>query len=406
MVELLAPAGDLERLKTACIYGADATYVGGISFGLRKGATNFNHDQLKEAVQFTHSLGKKLYVTMNIIPHDGDLTGLTEYIAFLDSIHVDAVIVSDPGIFMEVKQNSNLEIHISTQGSVTNAPTANFWHNLGASRIVLARELTLEEIRHIRRHTPDSLELEAFCHGAMCMSYSGRCLISSYMTGRDANRGDCAHPCRYKYHLMEEKRPGEYFPIEETEGGTYLMNSKDLKTISFVDQLIDAGIHSLKIEGRMKSSFYVATVLRAYRRAVDMYLKNPKTYVFEEEWDRELTMSSHRPFTDGFYHGNPKEDGQFPKDSASLSSAQYKADVLRVDREEQRMYISLKNGINEGDILEVIGPKYFTRTFTVEDLRDAEGLSVERANIPNSTYSFIYDGEDVEHSFIRKVVEK
>ena len=221
MIELLAPAGDLNRLKIAIDYGADAIYLGGMSFGLRKGATNFTREEMIEGVKYAHERNKKVYVTLNIIPHEGDTDGIEEYIVFLEDIGVDAVIVSDPGIFNKVKKYSNLEIHISTQGSVTNAATANFWYELGAKRIVLARELSLDEIKKIRENIPYDMDLEAFCHGAMCMSYSGRCLISSYMTGRDANLGDCAHPCRYKYYLMEEKRPGEYFPIEETEGGTY-----------------------------------------------------------------------------------------------------------------------------------------------------------------------------------------
>lgn len=244
MIELLAPAGDLSRMKTAFMYGADACYIGGIEFGLRKAATNFTRDDLKEAVEFANKNNKKIYVTLNIIPHEGDFDGMVDYIKFLDEIGVHAVIVSDPGVFSLVKENSNLQIHISTQGSVTNSNTINFWHKMGASRVVLARELSLEEIATIRKNIAPEMELEAFCHGAMCMSYSGRCLMSSYMTGRDPNKGDCAHPCRYKYYLMEEKRPGEYFPIEETEGGTYIMNSKDMKTISFVEKLIEAGITS------------------------------------------------------------------------------------------------------------------------------------------------------------------
>lgn len=403
MIELLAPAGDLSRLKIAIDYGADAVYLGGIKFGLRKGATNFTKEEMVEGIEYAHKFGKKVYVTLNIIPHDEDLVGLDEYIKFLSASKVDGVIVSDPGILMKVKELSDMEIHISTQGSVTNAPTANFWYQMGARRIVLARELDLNEIKNIRQNIPDDMVLEAFCHGAMCMSYSGRCLISSYMTGRDPNRGDCAHPCRYKYHLVEEKRPGEYFPIEEVDGGTYLMNSRDLKTIEFIEKLIQAGIYSLKIEGRIKSSYYIATILRAYRSAIDEYLKSPDDYKFNEKYDEEIEMTSHRPFTSGFYFGNPGAEGQYNQSSKYFSEAQYKADVVEV--KDGRLYIYLKNGINEGDTLEIIGPKT-TQEVVVKDLRDEKGKGIERANVPKSVYSFLFEGEAKDNYFVRKVVSK
>ena len=403
MIELLAPAGDLSRLKIAIDYGADAVYLGGIKFGLRKGATNFTKEEMVEGIEYAHKFGKKVYVTLNIIPHDEDLVGLDEYIKFLSASKVDGVIVSDPGILMKVKELSDMEIHISTQGSVTNAPTANFWYQMGARRIVLARELDLNEIKNIRQNIPDDMVLEAFCHGAMCMSYSGRCLISSYMTGRDPNRGDCAHPCRYKYHLVEEKRPGEYFPIEEVDGGTYLMNSRDLKTIEFIEKLIQAGIYSLKIEGRIKSSYYIATILRAYRLAIDEYLKSPDDYKFNEKYDEEIEMTSHRPFTSGFYFGNPGAEGQYNQSSKYFSEAQYKADVVEV--KDGRLYIYLKNGINEGDTLEIIGPKT-TQEVVVKDLRDEKGKGIERANVPKSVYSFLFEGDAKDNYFVRKVVSK
>lgn len=403
MIELLAPAGDLSRLKIAIDYGADAVYLGGIKFGLRKGATNFTKEEMVEGIEYAHKFGKKVYVTLNIIPHDEDLVGLDEYIKFLSASKVDGVIVSDPGILMKVKELSDMEIHISTQGSVTNAPTANFWYQMGARRIVLARELDLNEIKNIRQNIPDDMVLEAFCHGAMCMSYSGRCLISSYMTGRDPNRGDCAHPCRYKYHLVEEKRPGEYFPIEEVDGGTYLMNSRDLKTIEFIEKLIQAGIYSLKIEGRIKSSYYIATILRAYRSAIDEYLKSPDDYKFNEKYDEEIEMTSHRPFTSGFYFGNPGAEGQYNQSSKYFSEAQYKADVVEV--KDGRLYIYLKNGINEGDTLEIIGPKT-TQEVVVKDLRDEKGKGIERANVPKSVYSFLFEGDAKDNYFVRKVVSK
>lgn len=402
MIELLAPAGDLSRMKTAFMYGADACYIGGIEFGLRKAATNFTRDDLKEAVEFANKNNKKIYVTLNIIPHEGDFEGMVDYIKFLDEIGVHAVIVSDPGVFSLVKENSNLQIHISTQGSVTNSNTINFWHKMGASRVVLARELSLEEISTIRKNIAPEMELEAFCHGAMCMSYSGRCLMSSYMTGRDPNKGDCAHPCRYKYYLMEEKRPGEYFPIEETEGGTYIMNSKDMKTISFVEKLIEAGITSLKIEGRVKSAYYIATVVRAYRRAIDSYLKDPENYKFDESLDKEVISSSHRPFTSGFYFGNPMEDGQYNNNQVAIPKSTFKGEVH--ETKDGRIYFTLKNGLNEGETVSVMGPEG-DEVVEVKDLRNEEDKHVERANVPQTIYSFLYDKDASEGFYIRQVEE-
>lgn len=402
MIELLAPAGDLSRMKTAFMYGADACYIGGIEFGLRKAATNFTRDDLKEAVEFANKNNKKIYVTLNIIPHEGDFDGMVDYIKFLDEIGVHAVIVSDPGVFSLVKENSNLQIHISTQGSVTNSNTINFWHKMGASRVVLARELSLEEISTIRKNIAPEMELEAFCHGAMCMSYSGRCLMSSYMTGRDPNKGDCAHPCRYKYYLMEEKRPGEYFPIEETEGGTYIMNSKDMKTISFVEKLIEAGITSLKIEGRVKSAYYIATVVRAYRRAIDSYLKDPENYKFDESLDKEVISSSHRPFTSGFYFGNPMEDGQYNNNQVAIPKSTFKGEVH--EAKDGRIYFTLKNGLNEGETVSVMGPEGDV-IVEVKDLRNDENKHVERANVPQTVYSFLYDKDASEGFYIRQVEE-
>lgn len=402
MIELLAPAGDLSRMKTAFMYGADACYIGGIEFGLRKAATNFTRDDLKDAVEFANKNNKKIYVTLNIIPHEGDFDGMVDYIKFLDEIGVHAVIVSDPGVFSLVKENSNLQIHISTQGSVTNSNTINFWHKMGASRVVLARELSLEEISTIRKNIAPEMELEAFCHGAMCMSYSGRCLMSSYMTGRDPNKGDCAHPCRYKYYLMEEKRPGEYFPIEETEGGTYIMNSKDMKTISFVEKLIEAGITSLKIEGRVKSAYYIATVVRAYRRAIDSYLKDPENYKFDESLDKEVISSSHRPFTSGFYFGNPMEDGQYNNNQVAIPKSTFKGEVH--EAKDGRIYFTLKNGLNEGETVSIMGPEGDV-IVEVKDLRNDENKHVERANVPQTVYSFLYDKDASEGFYIRQVEE-
>lgn len=281
-IELLAPAGDINKLKTAIEYGADAVYLGGESFGLRKASKNFTLDKIKEGADFAHERGKKIHVTLNIIPHNKDIAGLEEYVKDLEKIGVDALIVADPGMFMRIHEAApKLPIHISTQGSVTNSSTVSFWQKMGAQRVVLARELSLKEIKEIIGECGNKIDIETFAHGAMCMSYSGRCLLSNYMTGRDANMGDCAQPCRYKYYLMEEKRPGEYFQLEEHDEGTLIMNSKDLCMIEHIPDLIEAGIKSLKIEGRVKSEYYLATVVRSYRMAIDKYYEDPENYKFD-----------------------------------------------------------------------------------------------------------------------------
>ena len=301
-IELLAPAGDLEKLKMAIMYGADAVYLGGEAFGLRTASKNFTMEEIKEGVEFAHSRNKKIYVTMNIIPHNEDLQGLEDYVLELYNNNIDGVIVSDPGIFSIIRKTTpELPIHLSTQASVTNYETIMFWYELGIRRIVLARELSLKEIEEIIERVPKDLEIEVFIHGAMCISYSGRCLLSNYMTGRDANMGDCAQACRWKYRLVEEKRPGEYFPVFEDEKGTFIMNSKDLCMLEHIDKLINAGIKSFKIEGRVKSSYYVATVIRSYRMAIDEYYRDPENYKFNESLLDEIKKVSHRDFTTGFY---------------------------------------------------------------------------------------------------------
>ena len=309
--ELLAPAGDLEKLKTAILYGADAVYLGGESFGLRKASKNFTLDQIKEAVDFVKERKKRIYVTMNIIPHEKDMEGVGDYAKDLQDLGVDALIVSDPGMFTSIREKAKeIEIHMSTQASITNSSTIKFWRDLGVTRVVLAREVSLKEIQEIHKVLGDSIELEAFVHGAMCMSYSGRCLLSNYMTGRDANMGDCAQPCRYKYHLVEETRPGEYFPIEEDDQGSFIMNSKDLCMIDHMDDVLRAGIKSLKIEGRVKSSYYLATIVRAYRNVIDAFLEDPDHFQFDPYWLEEVKKVSHRDFTTGFYYEEAKKDAQ------------------------------------------------------------------------------------------------
>lgn len=302
-IEILAPAGDLEKLKLAIIYGADAVYLGGDRFGLRAAAKNFSIEQIKEGVEFAHSRGKKLYVTVNMIPHNEDFDGLEDYLRDLQQAGVDALIASDPGVIMKIKEAvPGMEIHLSTQANNTNYMSARFWHAQGIKRVVVARELSVGEIAEIRANIPADMEIEAFVHGAMCISYSGRCLISNYMTGKDANKGECKHPCRWKYALMEETRPGEYYPIYEDERGTFFFNSKDLCLIEHIPELVEAGIKSFKIEGRMKSAYYVATIVRAYRMAIDEYIKDPKGWQFKSEWLEELEKVSHRGFTKGYQY--------------------------------------------------------------------------------------------------------
>ncbi|MBR6015082.1 MAG: U32 family peptidase, partial [Firmicutes bacterium] len=317
-VELLAPAGDLEKFKIACIYGADAVYFGGEMFSLRSGAGNLTVDEIKEAVAFAHERGVKAHMTMNIFAHNEDILPLKEYLMTIKNIPIDAFIVSDPGVATLIREViPNAELHLSTQANMTNYQTAKFWvDSLGFKRIVLARELTMKEIREIRSELPAEIELESFVQGAMCISYSGRCLLSNFMIERDANRGACAHPCRWKYALVEEQRPGQYYPIEEDDRGTYILNSRDLCMIEHIPELIDTGIASFKIEGRMKSIFYVATIVSAYRRAIDAYYADPKGYKFDPAWMSELKKVSHREFTTGFYFDKPTNKDQNYQTSA------------------------------------------------------------------------------------------
>lgn len=379
-IELLAPAGDLEKLKMAILYGADAIYLGGEAFGLRKASKNFSIDKIEEGVKFAHARGKKVYVTLNIVPHNEDLVGLEDYVTSLANINVDAVIVSDPGMFMIIKRTvPNMEIHISTQASVTNYETIMFWYNLGARRIVLARELSFKEINEITSKIPDDLDIEAFVHGAMCMSYSGRCLMSNYMTGRDANMGDCAQPCRYKYAVVEEKRPGEYFPVEEHEEGTFIFNSKDLCMIEYIPELIESGIFSFKIEGRVKSSYYVATVIRAYRMAIDEYYKDPKDFVYKDKWLDEIKKVSHRDFTRGFYFNKPTDDAQVYTSSSYIRGYDFVGMVLDYNKSTKIATIEQRNRLFTGEEIEVFGPGKEHFVQNIENMWDEEGNEIEVA---------------------------
>lgn len=402
-VELLAPAGDLEKLKMAIIYGADAVYLGGEAFGLRKASKNFSIEQIREGAEFAHKRGKKVFVTLNIVPHNRDLVGLEDYLKELESANIDAVIVADPGMFTIVKRTlPDMVIHISTQASVTNYETIMFWYNLGVRRIVLARELSFEEINEITSRIPEDLEIEAFVHGAMCMSYSGRCLISNYMTGRDANLGDCAQPCRYKYAVVEEKRPGEYFPVEEHEEGTFIFNSKDLCMIEHIPEIIKSGIFSLKIEGRVKSSYYVATVIRAYRIAIDAYLKDPENYVYDPGWLEEVKKVSHRDFTTGFFLGGPEKDAQVYTTNSYIRGYDFIGMVLDYDSETGYATIEQRNRMFVGEEIEVFGPEkeYFTQK--IEKMLNKDGEEIEVAPHAQQIIKIKMDKEVEKYYLLRK----
>lgn len=382
-VELLAPAGDLQKLKFAIIYGADAVYIGGQIFGMREKAKNFSLEDMKEGVEFAHERGKKVYITLNIIPHNDDLKHLEDYLTDVKNIGFDAVIVSDPGTLMYIKEYApELEVHLSTQANNTNYMSAKFWHQQGVSRVILARELSFEEISDIVEKTPETLELEAFVHGAMCISYSGRCLLSNYMTDRDANRGQCAHACRWKYKLVEEKRPDEAYPVVETEEGTFFFNSKDLCMIEHIPQVIQTGLSSLKIEGRMKSVYYVANIIRVYRQAIDQYYENPDTYQYNPEWLTEIQKASHRKFTTGFYYKKPTEEDQLYTSSSYDRYYNFVGIVLDYDEVSGYATIEQRNKLSLGDEIEIMQPGYKGFIQTVTDLIDQNNKVVD--NVPHA----------------------
>lgn len=399
-IELLAPAGDINKLKTAVEYGADAVYLGGESFGLRKASKNFSMEDIKWATDYLHERGKKIHVTLNIIPHDKDIEGVEEYIKDLYDIGVDALIVADPGMFMKVKEVApDFPIHISTQGSVTNAQTVKFWQKLGAERVVMARELSLKEVSDIIKEVGDSIEIETFAHGAMCMSYSGRCLLSNYMTGRDANMGDCAQPCRYKYHLVEEKRPGEYFPIEEHDEGTFIMNSKDLCMIEHIDDMIEAGIASLKIEGRVKSEYYLATVIRSYRMAIDAYYADPENYKYDPYLLEEIKKVSHRDFTTGFFYGKANENSQVYKDNSYIRGYDFVGLVLDYDEENKIATVEQRNRVFVGEDIEIFGPGIKHFDYKIEKMLDDKDREIDVANKAKQIFKIKID-EPIKKGFI------
>lgn len=378
-IELLAPAGDMEKLKMAIMYGADAVYLAGESFGLRKASKNFTSEQLKEATDFVHSHGKKIYITMNIIPHNDDFEGVEEYVQELVDIGVDALIVADAGMYTAVRSVSeDIEVHLSTQASVTNYKTVKFWSNLGVKRIVMARELSLEEIDTIHKNAPE-VDIEAFVHGAMCISYSGRCLLSNYMCGRDANKGDCAHACRWKYNLVEEKRPGEYYPIEETEQGTFIYNSKDLCMLEGLEEVIKSGVTSLKIEGRVKTQYYVATVIRSYRIALDAIANGTYNKEMAQRLLGEIKKASHRDFTTGFYYKKPDENDQLYNTTSYIRTYDFVGLVLDYDKETKIATIEQRNRIFVGDEVEIFGPRDGFETFKIEKMYNDKGEEIEVA---------------------------
>ena len=397
--ELLAPAGDMEKLKMAVLYGADAVYLAGTAFGMRSFAGNFTDEELPAAVRFAHDHGVRVHATVNTMPRSDEVDRLPAHLERLDAAGVDALILADLGAFtLAGRYAPRCERHISTQQSIANYATATAWYELGARRVVLARELSLEEIRQIRDRTPRELELETFGHGAMCVSYSGRCLLSNYMTGRDSNRGECAQPCRYQYALMEEKRPGEYFPVFEDEKGTYIMNSRDMCMIDHIDDLMDAGVDCLKIEGRAKSAYYAAIVTGAYRHVIDDVAAGRAV---DPVWRDEVEHVSHRHYSTGFYYGQP---GQYYQSSRYIRTWQICAVVTDCD-EVGYATLSLRNKFSAGDTVEIVGPDTKPFTITVPVMEDADGLPLREPKTPRTAFRMQLPRPVPPMSFVRHAVD-
>lgn len=404
--ELLVPASSLEVLKIAVKFGADAVYIGGEAFGLRAKAKNFSKEDMINGIAFAHAHNVKVYVTANIIGHNDDLEGVEEYFKELAQIGPDAVIISDPGIFTIAKDiMPDMEIHISTQANNTNYRTYQFWDKLGAKRVVSARELSLAEIKEIRSHIPDEMEIETFVHGAMCMAYSGRCLLSNFFTGKDANQGACTHACRWKYSIMEEKRQGEYFPVYENDRGTYIFNSKDLCMIEYMPEMLESGIDSLKIEGRMKTALYVATVARTYRKAIDDYLESPEKYRANLSWYKEeIGKCTYRQFTTGFFFGKPTKETQIYDNNVYVKEYTYLGIVG--SKNEQGLYqIEQRNKFNLGQTIEVMKPNGDNISAVVKRIVDEDGTDVESAPHPKQIL-FIDLGMDLDEYDILRVKEE
>lgn len=381
--ELLIPASSLEVLKTAVMFGADAVYIGGEAFGLRAKAKNFSPEDMRAGIEFAHVHGVKVYVTANILAHNSDLEGAVAYFKELNELKPDALIIADPGMFMLAKEHCpDMELHISTQANNTNYQTYLFWWQQGAKRVVSARELSLAEIKEIRDHIPEEMEIESFIHGAMCISYSGRCLLSNYFTGRDANQGACTHPCRWKYAVVEETRPGEYMPVYENERGTYIFNSKDLCMIEYIPEIVAAGIDSLKIEGRMKTALYVAAVARTYRKAIDDFFVSEENYRNNMDWYRsEISKCTYRQFTTGFYFGKPSEETQIYDSNTYINEYIYLG-IAEEITEDGKVRIEQKNKFCVGDIIEIMKPDGRNVETKVEAMFDEKGVAVESAPHP------------------------
>lgn len=398
--ELLAPAGDMEKLKVSLLYGADAVYIGGKTLGLRKNAGNFSFEDMEEAIKFTHDMGKKIYVTANIFAHNEDIKEAVNFFERISDMGFDGVIVSDIGIF-NIAKKFDIPIHISTQANVLNHEAANFYYSLGAKRVVLARELSLDEIREIRDKTPNDLEIETFVHGALCISYSGRCFLSNYMTYRDANRGDCAHPCRYKYYLVEEKRPNQYFPIVENETGSYIFNSKDLCMVEHIDKLVFAGIDSFKIEGRMKSSFYVGTVVSVYRKAIDKFMKDPYHFEPEEEWLIEIAKCSHRSYTTNFYFGKPNQNDYKYESSQYVREYDFVGIVKEV-LDDNTAIVEQRNRFYKGDVVEVLQPDGSFFEQKIDFIENEEGEQLDVCPHPQMRVKIKFNRPISQYAMLRK----
>ncbi len=402
--ELLAPAGNLEKLKMSVLYGADAVYLGGKSFGLRAFGGNFSREDLREAMEFAHARGKKVYVTVNIFPHNGDLEGLPDYLEYLQEIQADALLVADLGVFMMCRKLiPDMELHVSTQANNTNWATVNAWKDLGASRVVLAREMSLTEIREIR--TKCDVDLEMFMHGAMCISYSGRCLLSNYFTGRDANRGSCAQSCRWKYALVEETRPGKYFPIEEDERGTYIMNSKDMCLMPNIRDVIESGVDSLKIEGRMKSVHYAASVTKAYRLAIDSYFEDPDHFEVRREWMDELEKVSHRAYTTGFYYHQPTAEDQIYGKTSYDQTSDFVGLVREYDPVTGYAIVEQRNNMKLGQEIEVFQPTGPLYRQQITDMIDDSGEHVDVAPHPQQIVQMKMTQPVEPYTILRRDIE-
>ena len=381
--ELLVPASSLEVLKIATVFGADAVYIGGEAFGLRAKARNFSKEEMAQGIAFAHEHGVKVYVTVNILAHNYDLAGVREYLKELKELKPDALIIADPGIFTYAKEICpEIERHISTQANNTNYETYRFWYKLGAKRVVTARELSLEEIRQIRANIPDDMEIETFIHGAMCISYSGRCLLSNFLVGRDANQGSCTHPCRWKYSIVEESRPGEYMPVYENERGTYIFNSKDLCMIEHIDDILTSGIDSLKIEGRMKTALYVATVARTYRKAIDDCKESVEKYRANMDYYKEeIAKCTYRQFTTGFYFGKTDETSQIYDSNTYIKNCTY-IGIVQGHNDKGYALLEQKNKFSVGETIEVMIPDGTNKEVIVKAIEDEDGRSMESAPHP------------------------